>query len=119
MVIDDNNFLLIAMNNYQNPSCCTLEEFEEDLRKITYIKKQLAKKDKNTRLILNHIIVLFNVFGNAALYMLFHKVDKEQWGSLSTFLLYISRMPDEIPEFNVKLSSLTLDESVIRELRKL
>lgn len=119
MVIDDSNFLLTAMHHYQNPSCCTLDEFEEDLKRITYIKKQIAKKEKNIRLILNHIIIVFNVFGNAALYMLFYRIEKEHWSKLVTFLLFISRMPDEIPQFSVRLTDIALDEEIIKELRKI
>jgi len=119
MVLTESNFLLYAMHHYQNPSCVTLEEFEEDLKRLTYIKKLLARADKNVRLLLNHIIIFYNVFGDAATRLLFHRVDKEQWGSLATFLLYLDRMPDEIPEVGLKTSDLRLNTTVIDELRKL
>lgn len=119
MVINDGNFLLIAMHHYQNPSCVSLEEFQEDLRRITYIKKLLAKPEKNVRLLLNHIIIFFNVFGDSGLYLLLHKIEKELWGSLATFLIYINRMPDSIPELGVSTSNLQLNTDVIKELRAL
>lgn len=117
--LTEKNFLLYAMHHYQNTSCITVEEFEEDLKIFTYIKKQLGKQESNTRLLLNHIIILFNIFGDAALNMLFFKVDRKQWGILATYLLYINRMTDEVPGHNIKLTDLTLDEKVIEELRKL
>lgn len=119
MVLNDSNFLLYAMHHYQNPSCVSLQEFEEDFKRLTYIKKLLSKPEKNVRLLLNHIIIFYNVFGDAATRLLFHKVETEQWGALATFLLYLDRMPEEVPGANVPLTSLTLNTYVIEELRKL
>lgn len=119
MVINDGNFLLVAMHHYQNPSCVSIEEFQEDLKRITYIKKLLIKPEKNVRLLLNHIIIFFNVFGDVGLYLLLHKVDRDLWGSLVTFLLYIDRMPEVVPEVNLRLSDVKLNTGVITELRKL
>lgn len=119
MVLTDDNFLVFAMHHYQVPSCPTIEEFENDLRILTYIKKNLAKPELNTRLLLNHIITLFNCFGEAALMLLLHKIEKEHWGTLATFLLYISRMPEHIPEYGIKITELQLNTDVINELRKI
>ena len=71
------------------------------------------------RLILNHIIVLYNVFGQNATRMLFYKVDKEYWDVLVTFLLYLGYMPETLPEYNIILSDIKLDEKIIAVLRKL
>lgn len=119
MVLNEDNFLVFAMHHYQVPSCPSIEEFEADLKSVTYIKKLIQKKEVNSKLLLNHIITLFNCFGDAALYMLFYKIEKRYWGTLSTFLVYISRMPDSIPEFEYKITDLPLDEKVIKELRTL
>ena len=119
MVLTEENFLLYCMHHYNTPTCVTLEEFENDLRFVTYIKKQLGKKEKNVRLLLNHIIIMFNLFGDAALKILFFKIDKEYWGSLATFLLFVNRMPDEVTEFGIKLTDLQLDEDVIKQLREI
>lgn len=119
MVVNDSNFLLVAMHHYQNPSCVSLEEFQEDLRRITYIKKLLAKPEKNVRLLLNHIVVFYNVFGEVATRLLFHRVERELWGTLATFLLYLDRMPETIPEQGVVTSELRLNSLVIEELRKI
>ena len=121
--LNENNFLLFAMNHYDNPQCHSLEEFDEDLKKFLYLKKLITryKKDNDLkeRLILNHIIVLYNVFGVNATRMLFYKVDKDYWGVLVTFLIYLGYMPESLPEYNIVLSDIKLDEKVIAVLRKL
>ena len=114
--LNENNFLLFAMNHYDNPQCHSLEEFDEDLKKlITRYKKD---NDLKERLILNHIIVLYNVFGANATRMLFYKVDKEYWDVLVTFLLYLGHMPENLPEYGIVLSDIKLDEKIIAVLRK-
>lgn len=121
--LNENNFLLFAMNHYDNPQCHSLEEFDEDLKKFLYLKKLITryKKDNDLkeRLILNHIIVLYNVFGANATRMLFYKVDKDYWDVLVTFLLYLGHMPESLPEYGIVLSDIKLDEKVIAVLRKL
>lgn len=120
--LNENNFLLFAMNHYDNPQCHSLEEFDEDLKKFLYLKKLITryKKDNDLkdRLILNHIIVLYNVFGANATRMLFYKVDKDYWDVLATFLLYLGHMPETIPEYGIVLSDIKLDEKIIAVLRK-
>lgn len=122
MVLNESNFLLYAMHHYNNPQCVTLEEFEADLKIITYVKKLLSRntEDASThRLTLNHIITLFNLFGQGARPMLFLKIEREHWGRLATYLLYINQMPDRINELNISTIDLKLDASIITELRKI
>jgi len=87
--LNDNNFLLFAMNHYDNPQCHSLEEFDEDLKKFLYLKKLFSRYkysgELRERLILNHIIVLYNIFGDAATRMLFYKIDESCWDALVTF----------------------------------
>lgn len=121
--LNEDNFLLYAMHHYDNPQCHSMAEFEEDLKKFLYLKKLIGRY-KNSgelreRLILNHIIVLYNIFGNAATRMLFYKLDEDHWDVLVTFLLYLNRMPETLPEYNLKLSDVKLDEQVIDVLRKI
>jgi hypothetical protein len=117
------NFLVYAMHHYDNPQCHSLQEFEEDLKKILYLKKLLSRYKNNNelreRLILNHIIVLYNIFGEATIKMLFFKIEESCWDSLITFLVYLDRMPETIPEYGIILSDVTLDEYIIANLRKL
>ena len=120
--LNENNFLLFAMNHYDNPQCHSLEEFDEDLKKFLYLKKLITRYKKDgdlkDRLILNHIIVLYNVFGQQATRMLFYKIDKAYWDVLVTFLLFLGHMPETIPEYGIILSDIKLDEKIIAVLRK-
>jgi hypothetical protein len=121
--LTEENFLIEAMHAYDNTQCVALSEFEEDLKRFTYLKKLFQRyhdnQDLKERLILNHIIVLHNLFGIATTEMLFFKTDKEYWSYLVTFLVYLERMPIEVPEFGIKLSNIKLDEFIISALRKI
>ena len=121
--LTENNFLQYALNNYDNPSCATLEEFEDDLKKFLYLNKLLQRYKKNEdlreRLILNNIIVIYNLWGNAATEMLFHKVEEEHWSSLIVFLTYLGRLPEFIPGTSVRATSLTHDEKIVEILREI
>lgn len=121
--LNDNNFLSYAMNNYDNPQCHSLEEFEDDLKKFLYLKKLLSRFNNTgelrERLILNHITVLYNIFGDSTTNMLFYKIDKQLWPLLITFLVYLNRMPEEIPEYSIRLSDIKLNENIISILRKI
>lgn len=121
--LNEGNFLVYAMHHYDNPQCHSLAEFEEDLKKFLYLKKLLSRYKNNgelrERLILNHIIVLYNIFGEAATRMLFYKIEESCWDVLVTFLVYLDRMPEVISEYNIKLSEVVLDENVIAVLRKI
>jgi len=121
--LNESNFLVFAMHHYDNPQCYSLNEFEDDIKKFIYLKK-LIYRFKNTgelkdRLIINHIIVLHNVFGDGATKMLFHKLEEDLWPQLITFLVFLNRMPEEMPEFGIKLSNIKLDEAIISVLRKI
>ena len=122
-LLNENNFLVYAMHHYDNPQCHSIQEFEEDLKKFLYLKKLLSRYKKDDelreRLILNHIIVLYNVFGDAATNMLFYKIDSSCWDTLITFLVYLERMPEFVPNYGIKLSDIKLDEKVINTLRKI
>ena len=121
--LNESNFLVFAMHHYDNPQCHSLQEFEEDLKKFLYLKKLISRYKNNgelrERLILNHIIVLYNIFGESATQMLFYKIDESCWDSLITFLVYLDRMPETIPELNIVLSDVVLDETIISTLRKI
>jgi hypothetical protein len=111
------------MHHYDNTQCYSLAEFEDDLKKFLYLKK-LISRYKNTgdlkeRLILNHIIVLYNLFGDATTKLLFYKVDEHCWDVLTTFLVYLDRMPESLPDYGIILSEVVLDEKVISILRKI
>ena len=119
--LTEDNFLLYAMHHYDNPQCHSLEEFEEDLKRFLYLKKLLSRYKKDgelrERLILNHIIVLYNVFGDATTNMLFYKIDEKYWDVLVTFLVYLERMPESVPQYGIRTSDISLDEKIINALR--
>ena len=96
--LNEDNFLLFAIKNYENPQAVTNEDFDKDLNHFKYIKR-LLKRYKNSgelksHLIINHFIVLYNIFGDAATPMLFHKIEKELWPVMKTFVLFLNKLPD-------------------------
>jgi len=106
--LTEENFIMYAMKMYENPQCKTIAEFYEDLDRIKYVKRLLYKYINRgvlrERLILNHIIILTNLFGAlAASKMLFFKLDENMFSALKTFLLYLNYLPEEIEEVPIKI----------------
>ena len=96
--LNESNFQLFAIKNYENPQAVTVDDFHKDLNHFKYIKR-LLKRYRNTgelktHLIINHFIVLYNIFGEAATPMLFHKIEKELWPVMKTFVLFLNKLPD-------------------------
>jgi hypothetical protein len=96
--LNEDNFLLFAIKNYHNPQAITREDFDKDLNHFRYIKR-LIKKYKKTgvlkvHLILNHFIILYNIFGEAATPMIFYKLDYELWDSAKSFVIFLNRLPE-------------------------
>lgn len=121
--LNDSNFMLYAMKHYDNPQCQTVEEFDQDLKKFLYLKKLLSRYSRDNelkeRLILNHIIIIYNLFNEAATNMLFFKIDEEYWPMLITFLTYLERMPETVPNYSIVASEIPLDQNIIDRLRKI
>lgn len=122
--LDENNFLVYAIKYYNNPGCMGMAELEDDLKRIKYIKRLLNRYHKdnevNERLIINHLVVLYNVFGNAATDILFYKLDKEYWTDLKTYLVYLNRMPLEtVVSPGIQETDIPLNRELIDILRKL
>ena len=96
--LNEDNHLLFAIKHYENPHAATMEDFEEDLKRFKYIKRLLKKYvvsgELKHHLILNHLIICFNVFGEGTVPLLFYKIEKEYWSVLKTFLLFLNRIPD-------------------------
>ena len=123
MKLDDNNFVQYAMKHYDNPQCTSAQEFEEDLKRFLYLQKLFSRYKRNgelrERLILNHIIVIYNLFGDGTTNMLFYKIAEEYWNQLVTFLIYLNRMPDVIPYTKLSASDFILDQNIVTTLRKI
>ena len=112
------NFELFASQHYNNPECCDIEEFREDLTRFKYLKRLLRRYeqygDLQQRLILNHIIVLYNVFGiDAANRMMWFKVEPEHYSAIKTFLIFLNYLHED------SKVEIPLDQNVINKLRKL
>ena len=121
--LNEKNFLVYAIKQYDNPQCCNMDEFNEDINRIKYIKRLLRRYDKTgelrERLLLNHIIILGNVFSaKVASRLLMFKIEKELHSYLKTFLLFLDFIPEDgIPECDLDI--IPLDNKIITTLRNL
>jgi len=112
--------MLFAIKFYNNPQSVTREDFEDDLKRIKYVKR-LLKRYRNTgilksHLILNHLIVLFNVFSDAAVPLLFYNLEKDLWPSVKSFLIFLNRLP-EYPQ--TEISDIEPDKNCISILNSI
>lgn len=120
--LTDENYVMYAMKHYDNPECSNIEEFQEDMNRIKYLKR-LFRKYKTTgilreRLILNHIIIFYNIFGiEAATRLLFSRIEEELHPFLKTFIVYLNSLPETIPDYD--LLSIPMDTRIITKLRKI
>jgi len=96
--LNEDNFLLFAIKNYENPQAVTKEDFDKDLNHFKYVKRLLRRYKREgelkTHLLLNHFIILYNIFGEATTPMLFFKIDKDLWAALKTFIVFLGKLPD-------------------------
>jgi len=118
--LNEDNFLLFAIKHYENPQAVTKEDFDRDLNHFKYIKR-LLKRYKNTgqlkiHLILNHFIILYNIFGEATTPMLFFKIEKELWSSMKSFIIFLNRFP-EYPKCHIH--DIQVDLYCLKELNKI
>ena len=112
------NINMFAIKHYDNPSCVDEQEFLDDMKRFKYLKRLFRKydvtKEFKSRLIINHIIILANVFGiEAATTLLFFKVDKQHWSILKTVLIFLNYMPEN------EMVDLDIDQSVMEELKRI
>lgn len=124
--LTEDNFIMYAMKAYSSPHCI-MSEFESDLKRTKYLKRLFRRykitKGLKERLILNHIILLYNVFNaEAATRILFFKIDEKDYDVLKTFLIYLNYMPDKVKGINGKdiiSSDILIDMNVADILRKI
>ena len=124
-ILTEQNFLLYAAKHYDNPQCVDMLEFYDDVKRFKYLKRLFAKYaeqgELKERLILNHIILLYNMFGEHATRMLFLKLHNH-YSQLKPFLLMIGRMPDRIvmgPGVVIRNSDIPLDDNIVKALREI
>ena len=116
--ITSDNHMMFAIKYYDNPQCEGEKEFYDDMKKFKYIKRLLRKYNDNgilkERLLLNHIIVLNNLFGpEACVTLLLFKIQKGYWGTLKSFLLFLNIIRED------ELSEVIYNQEVLDVLRKL
>lgn len=124
--LSEQNILLYAIKSYDKPNCVK-SEFDDDYKKFRYIKRLLQKyrltNDIKERLLLNHLVVLQNVFGvEASTRILFFRIDERDYKALKTFLIYTSAMPERIKGIrgrDIVSSDISLDPRIVEILRKL
>jgi hypothetical protein len=118
--LNEDNFLLFAIRYYENPQAVTREDFEKDLNHFKYIKRLLKRYKKSgelkTHLILNHFIILYNIFGEATTPMLFFKIEQELWSSVKSFIIFLNRLP-EYPQSSIH--DIQVDINCLKELYKI
>jgi len=118
MQLTKDNLTIFAAQHYQNPKCIDSDEFFEDLKKFKYIKRLLNRyRDTDVlseRLILNHLIVIFNVFGiQPGLDILELKIELDHWGTLKPFLIFLKVIK------NHEYTNIEMDKRVVDALREI
>ena len=114
------NFLLFAIKHYENPQAVTKEDFEKDLNHFKYIKR-LLKRYRNTgelkaHLLLNHFIILYNIFGEGTTAMLIYKIEEEMWTIMKTFVVFLDKLPEYPHCF---IHDIEIDEYCLSELGRI
>jgi hypothetical protein len=116
--LNNANFEIYAANHYRNSSCLDVQDFYDDVAKFKYVVR-LLRRYRDTgkiqeRLLLNHIITIYNVFEiGAANRMIFHKVDTNLWPTLKTFLVYLHYLPENLHK------NINIDLSIAKKLKEL
>ena len=115
--LNESNYILFAIKHYENPSCVTREDFDEDMKRFKYLKRLLKRYVRGgslrTHLIINHLIILYNVFGEAATPLIFFKMEREYWCIVKTILLYLNKYPIGM------LPNLEIDQDITKELSEI
>ena len=118
--LNEDTFILFAIKHYENPHCVTREDFDEDLKRFKYLKRLLKRFVRGGQLrihlIINHLIILYNVFGDATTGLLFYKIDKDLWSILKTFIVFLGRLP-EYPK--TTLHDIPVDNKCLQVLKDL
>lgn len=124
--LNNENFLIYSMKAYDKPNCL-MSEFKEDMKRFNYLKRLFHKyrksKEIKEQLVLNHLIVIYNVFGvECATRMLFYKVSEDDYATLKTFLLFLNYMPTVVHGIKgkeIRSSDIDVDLDLANLLRKI
>lgn len=125
--VDETNFVIYAAKHYDNPQCFDTLEFYEDLARFKYLKRLFNRYEETgelkERLIINHLIILYNVFGNTATKLLFFKLNG-YLHMLKPFIVLLGRCPEVVHGIGIEnktiySSDITMDEKIVNLLRKI
>lgn len=126
--LDETNFFLYAAKHYDNPYCYDTLEFYDDLNRFKYLKRLFSRYEETgelkERLILNHLTVIYNIFGvEPATRMLFLKL-KDYHKYLKPFLVLLNYMPDVVKKIGLEgkdiiSSDITMDPVIVEKLREI
>lgn len=127
MLFDDltnDNVMLYAVKAYDRPNCI-MSEFKEDMKRFNYLKRLFRRYRKvnelREQLVINHLVVLCNVFGpEVATRLLFFKMSKDDYSALKTYLLFLSCMPERVRGIkgqDILSSEIPVDMTIASSLR--
>jgi hypothetical protein len=118
--LNEDNFLLFAIKHYENPQAVTKEDFDKDLNHFKYIKRLLRRYrntgELKTHLLINHFIIIYNIFSDAATPMLFYKIEKDLWSLMKTFIVFLNKLP-QYPKCYIH--DIQIDIDCLSELQKI
>lgn len=118
--LNEDNYIMFAIKHYENPQSVTKEDFYEDLKRFKLVKKLFKKYTSdsrlNVKLLINHFLILYNVFGEATTPLLFYKIDCSYWSLIKTTLIYLGRFPD-YPK--TELHNIKVDLEFLKILKEL
>ena len=118
--LNEDNYIMFAIKHYENPHAVTQEDFYEDLKRFKWIKRLLKRYQTTgilkSHLLINHFIILYNVFGEAATPLLFFKIDRELWPVIKSFIVYLGRL-SEFPKS--ALHEISLDVDCLKSLNSI
>ena len=117
--LNDDNYLIFAIKHYDNPQAVTYEDFLNDMKKFKYVKRLLKRYKKTgdlkSHLLINHFIVLYNVFQDATTPLLFYKIEKELWEPMKTFIMFLGKLPEHPRSF---IGDIQVDLECLKQLNQ-
>ncbi len=118
--LNENNYIMFAIKHYENPHAVTQDDFYDDLKRFKWIKRLLKRYQTTgvlkSHLLINHFIILYNVFGEATTPLLFFKIDRELWPVVKSFVVYLGRLP-EYPKS--ALHNIPVDDNCLQNLKQI
>lgn len=123
MMLNKDTFELYAAKYYNNPSCISKEEFDEDLCRFRYVKRLCGRYQETgevkDRLLLNHLVILYNLFGPACTSMLYFKIPQEDWCVITPFIEFLGFLPPVVKDLKPPVfTEAILQDEISKQLLK-